>query len=215
MLRVRWQLNDTLDVVPVLLSLRGRQKTSWTYIFMRWMWIDRFIEFQRGQRAMSVKNISLAEEQLDGYFPGFPLMPASLIVEGLAQTGGLLVAETSGFEQRVVLAKLGKAQFRRLAVPGDTLTYTVVVEDIRQDGAIVKGTSHCGEHLQAEVELVFAYLDDRFQGVDLFEPAELLCTLRLLGVYDVGRDKDGRPLEIPQRLLAAEQASQSVAAGPK
>jgi 3-hydroxyacyl-[acyl-carrier-protein] dehydratase len=178
---------------------------------MRWMWIDRFVEFDRARRAVALKSVSLAEESVDGYVPGFPVMPNSLIIEGMAQTAGLLVAESGGFKERVVLAKLGKALFHRLTRPGDTLTYTAEVEDIKHDGAIVRCTSHIGGQPQADAELIFAYLDERFEGDDLFEPANLLCMLRLLGLYDVGRKQDGSPLEIPQRMLDAEREANAYA----
>ena len=75
---------------------------------------------------------------------------------------------------------------------------------MRPNGAIISGTSRVGERLQAEIEIVFAYLDDRFDGIDLFYPADFLCILRLLGLYDVGRYADGSPLQVPDYLLEAE-----------
>lgn len=172
---------------------------------MRWFWIDRFVEFESGHRAVTTKNISLVEEQMDGYGPWLPIMPSSLIIEGLAQTGGLLVGEHNAFRERVVLAKVGKAVFHCPAMAGDTLTYTTVIENMQADGAMCKGTSHIGDRLHAEIDLVFAHLDGRFQGVDQFEPADFLRLLRLLRLYDVGRTKDGSPLKIPDHLLQAEQ----------
>ena len=58
---------------------------------MRWIWIDRFTEFHSGKSARAVKNLSLAEDYFAEHFPGYPVMPACLILEGLAQTGGILV----------------------------------------------------------------------------------------------------------------------------
>ena len=75
---------------------------------MRWFWIDRFLEFRSGQYAKAVKNVSLAEDHLHDHFPGYPVMPSSLVVEGLAQTGGLLVGEHSNFEEQGGLAKVPK-----------------------------------------------------------------------------------------------------------
>jgi 3-hydroxyacyl-[acyl-carrier-protein] dehydratase len=176
---------------------------------MRWYLIDKYVEFESGRRAVAVKSVAAAEEALDGYMPGFLVMPASLIIEGIAHTGGLLVGEVRGYQERVVLAKVGKAVFHRTARPGDTLTYTTVIEDIKPDGAIVKATSYIGSDLQADVDMVFAHLDDdRFAGVELFEPADFLRMLRGLGIYDVGRDQNGNRLQVPSRLLAAEQADQ-------
>lgn len=171
---------------------------------MRWFWFDRFIEFEHGRRAAAIKAVTLAEEELDNYLPGFPVLPPPLIVEGLAQTGGLLVGEKNEFRERVVLAKVGKARFHFEALPGDVLRYEAAVVDLRPNGAIVFGTSHAGDRLQAEIELVFAYLDDRFAGVDLFFPADFLCILRLLGLYDVGHYADGTSLRVPAYLLEAE-----------
>lgn len=173
---------------------------------MRWFWIDRFLEFDSGRRAVAVKNVSLVEEQMDTYMPGLPVMPTSLILEGLAQTAGLLVGERNQFRERVVLAKVGKAIFHKPALAGDTLLYTATIDAIEQEGAICKGTSQIGDTLQAEVELFFGHLDDeRFKDVDLFEPADFLRMLRLLGIYDIGRDESGNPLQIPEHLLVAER----------
>lgn len=173
---------------------------------MRWFWIDRFVEFESGRKAVAIKNISFAEEQIPDYIPAYPVMPSSLIIEGLAQTGGLLVGEHNGFRERVVLAKIGKAVFHQPAKPGDTLTYTAEVEDIRPNGAFVAATSHIGDQLQAEANIMFAHLDDRFDGVELFNPAEFIGMLRAFGLYRVGKNADGTPLTVPPHLLAAEQA---------
>jgi len=173
---------------------------------MRWFWIDRFHEFHSGRQATAVKNVSLAEEHLHDHFPGAPVMPNSLVIEGLAQTGGLLVAEHGGFAERVVLAKVAKARFHCPAVPGDTLTYRVTIDDIHKDGAIVSGTSHIGQRLQAEVQIVFAHLSEEAAGKSLFDPASLLAMVKLLGVFEVGRDAAGQPLQVPPALLAAEGA---------
>ena len=66
---------------------------------MRWIWIDRFIEFNSGKSARAVKNLSLAEDHFADHFPGYPVMPACLILEGLAQTGGILVGEANDFKE--------------------------------------------------------------------------------------------------------------------
>jgi len=92
---------------------------------MRWFWIDRYEEFVRGTRAVAVKNVSLAEEHLHDHFPGAALMPNSLVVEGMAQTAGLLVADAIEYNRRVVLAKVAAAEFHFDAVPGDCLRYRV------------------------------------------------------------------------------------------
>src|SRR5512139_90682 len=108
---------------------------------MRWIWIDRFVAFESGKAAVAVKNLSLAEDHFADHFPGFPVMPAPLILEGLAQTGGILVGHANAFEKNVVLAKIG-AKFHREALAGEQLTYAVTLLDLSDTGARVAGTAH-------------------------------------------------------------------------
>jgi len=126
---------------------------------MRWVWIDRFLEFHSGKSARAVKNLSLAEDFFAEHFPGYPVMPAALILEGLAQTGGILVGEANDFREKVVLAKLPSARFHREVLAGEQLTYAVEVLTLRAEGASVAGRVLVGEELVAEAELFFAHLD--------------------------------------------------------
>jgi 3-hydroxyacyl-[acyl-carrier-protein] dehydratase len=174
---------------------------------MRWFWIDRFVEFHSGQCATAIKNVTLAEEHLHDHFPGAPLMPGSLVIEGLAQTGGLLVGEHGGFAERIILAKIAKARLHFAPVPGDTLTYRAIVQDISKDGAVVSATSHVGERLQAEADIFFAKLDASVSGESLYDPAQLLAMLHALGVFAIGRTADGQPLSVPPALAAAAASS--------
>jgi 3-hydroxyacyl-[acyl-carrier-protein] dehydratase len=174
---------------------------------MRWFWIDRFKEFVSGQSATSVKNVSLSEECVEEYAPGRTYCPSSLIVEGLAQTGGLLIGQLSDFRDRIVLAKISKCQFYREAYPGDTLTYHVNLGNQEGIGAVATGTAHVGEDKLCDIELMFARLDEeRFKQVELFEPAEFCRMIRLLRVFEVGVNPDGTPITVPQHMVDAEQA---------
>lgn len=177
---------------------------------MRWFWIDRFTEFVRDTRATSIKNISFGEEPLDDYQPGHPHYPHSLMIEGMAQTGGLLVSEPGGFLTKTVLAKVSKAVFHRLVVPGDQIALQAVVQDKQPTGAIVSGTITVGAELVAELELWFAFLDARFGENALFPPEDLLRTLRILKMFDVAVDQNGNKISPPQHMLDAEiQAARS------
>src|SRR6267378_671193 len=104
---------------------------------MRWIWIDRFVEFRRGEFARAVKQWSLAEDLFAAHFPEFPVVPGSLILEGLAQTGGILVGEANDFREKVVLAKIPRATFHGEALAGDTVRFAVEVQDLRAEGAVV------------------------------------------------------------------------------
>lgn len=169
---------------------------------MRWFWIDRFTYFRRRDRAEAIKNVSLAEDPVDEYMPGHPVFPSTLIIEGLAQTGGILVADVFDFRERVVLAKVGSAKFHQPARPGDTLEYSATIDDLQNDGAVISATSHCGGKLQAEVQMLFAFLDEeRFGTGQLFNPADLLIMLRLMRLWEVAVDEDGNPLPLSKNLL--------------
>src|SRR5436309_14943680 len=125
---------------------------------MRWIWIDRFVSFEPGKSAMAVKNLSLAEDHFADHMPGYPVMPAPLMLEGLAQTGGILVGEANNFTKNVVLAKIPKATFRRDALAGETLTYTTTLQQLSDIGGLVAGTIHVGEELIGEAEIFFAHV---------------------------------------------------------
>jgi 3-hydroxyacyl-[acyl-carrier-protein] dehydratase len=126
---------------------------------MRWFWIDKFLEFESGKTAKAVKNVTLAEEHLHDHFPGFPVMPGSLILEGMAQTGGILLGETHQFKHVVILAKVPKLVFHSWARPGDQLIYTAKLMEARLEGGFVEVEATCGERKVATAEIVFAHLD--------------------------------------------------------
>ena len=136
---------------------------------MRWIWIDRFLKFEHAKSARAVKNLSLAEDYFEQHLPGYPIMPACFILEGLAQTGGILVGEANNFREKVVLAKIPSARFHREAIAGETLWYDVEMLTLRPEGASVAGKVYvvpCGPSPVdppgpplCEAEIFFAHLD--------------------------------------------------------
>jgi 3-hydroxyacyl-[acyl-carrier-protein] dehydratase len=136
---------------------------------MRWLWIDRFLEFKRGKSARAVKNLSLAEDYFADHFPGYPVMPACLILEGLAQTGGILVGEANDFQEKVVLAKIVSARFEREFLAGEQLIYEVDLVHLRPEGASVLGRVYglppgtvwkgASGAPHAQADIFFAHLD--------------------------------------------------------
>jgi 3-hydroxyacyl-[acyl-carrier-protein] dehydratase len=167
---------------------------------MRWYWIDRFVEFQSGKKAKAIKVVSLAEDHLHDQYPHHPIMPHPLIIEGVAQTGGLLVCEHNGFKEKVVLAKISKAIFHADATPGDVLTYSVELEDIRDSGAMIRSEVTLDGKPFAEMNLFFAHLATDHEERTLFEPSTFLKMMRMLGAYDIGVGPDGGPLQEPASL---------------
>jgi len=164
---------------------------------MRWFWVDRFTEFVSGSHAHGIKNVSLDEEVVDEYSPGFPMLPPTLVLEGIAQLGGILVSEHFEFKKRCVLAKVGKAVYHHFARPGDQLYYQVKMDSVHETGATVSATSSIGNTLHAEIELMFAFLEEgRFTEGPLFGPGDLEAMLRLMNFFHVAVDASGNPVPV-------------------
>ncbi len=153
---------------------------------MRWIWIDKFLEFRGGEFARAIKNLTLAEEHLHDHYPGYPVMPASLIIEGLAQAGGILVGEAKNFAEKVVLAKIPRAEFFGVACAGDQLIYEVTLTDLRDQGAVVAGKAFLDGELLADVEIVFAHLDQS-RANQIFGPKNFVFTQQMLGILDMAK----------------------------
>jgi 3-hydroxyacyl-[acyl-carrier-protein] dehydratase len=144
------------------------------------MWIDRIVELAPRERMVAIKHVSMAEEHLHDHFPStdtrkaMPLMPMSLIVEGMAQTAGVLVGHAEGFKEKVVLAKVSKAQVTRDATPGCTLRYTATIEQFTPAGASTRGVVELIEpgvdgggepEVIGHIDLIFSHLDNNMGGV--------------------------------------------------
>jgi 3-hydroxyacyl-[acyl-carrier-protein] dehydratase len=158
---------------------------------MRWIWIDRFLDFHSGKSARASKCLSLAEDFFADHFPGYPVMPGSLILEGLAQTGGILVGEANQFREKVVLAKIPSVRFYRDALAGDELIYEVEIVHLRTEGASVLGRVRVDGELLAEAEIFFAHLDQA-RSRQLFGDHNFVFTgelKRLMGMTKVTNDR--------------------------
>ena len=158
---------------------------------MRWIWIDRFLEFESGVQAKAVKNITFAEDHLHDHFPGFPVMPASLMLEGMAQTGGILLGEMNDFRHIVILAKVPKVRFHSWACPGDSLVYTAKLIDAREEGGSVECVAHVGDRLVADAEIMFIHLDQNDPELGKIDQKNFVFSTNLLSVLDVGKAGDG------------------------
>jgi 3-hydroxyacyl-[acyl-carrier-protein] dehydratase len=131
---------------------------------MRWIWIDKFVEFNSGQSAVAIKNVTLAEEHLHDHFPGFPVMPECLMIEAMAQTAGILVGEAKKFQEKVILAKIKKCVFFDYVKPGDTLKIEANIESIAPEAAGTTGKITRQEQLIAEIDLMFSHIDKNLGG---------------------------------------------------
>ena len=136
---------------------------------MRWIWIDKFVEFESGRRAVAVKNLTLAEEHLHDHVPEYPVMPARLMIEGMAQTAGILVGEARDFSEKVILAKVKLARFEGVARPGEQLRFEAVIESITPEGATTSGKILCDGRPLGRVDIMFSHIDQNMSGLDFPE----------------------------------------------
>ena len=136
---------------------------------MRWIWIDKFIDFESGRRAVALKNVTLAEEHLHDHFPGYPVMPECLMIEAMAQTAGILVGEAKKFQEKVILAKIKKAVFFDYVKPGDTIELEANIDSIASEAASTSGKITRSEKLIAEIDLMFSHIDKNLAGKEFPE----------------------------------------------
>ena len=157
---------------------------------MRWIWIDKFIEFESGKRAVAIKNLTLAEDHLHDHFPGYPVMPASLMIEGMAQTAGILVGEARDFEEKVILAKIRHASFDGIARPGQQLRYEATIESITPEAALTSGKVQCDGRPMGQVDLMFSHIDQNMSGLNFPEENFVFTEefKNLLTTYQIKRD---------------------------
>ena len=123
--------------------------------------IDRVIEQVPGKKAVALKNITINEPQFQGHFPDRPLMPGVLIVEAMAQVGGIIVTQIPELRKGLfVFAGINNVKFRRPVVPGDQLVITCELLSIkRQRFGKVKGEAHVDGKLVCAGELMFSLVD--------------------------------------------------------
>ena len=127
--------------------------------------IDRVLELERQKRIVAIKNVTINEPFFAGHFPNMPIMPGVLIVEAMAQAGGvLLLTEFEDRDEKLVLfTGIERAKFRRPVVPGDQLRIEVTVTVWRGTAGRMEGKAYVGEKLAAEAT-VSCRLVDRKRG---------------------------------------------------
>jgi len=121
--------------------------------------VDRIVELEKSVRITALKNVSMNEPFFQGHFPGEPVMPGVLILEGLAQAGGVLacLSDPEMIGRLVYFAGVDKARFRRVVRPGDQLVYKL--EMIKQKGKVTKmsGKAYVDDQLTTEAELMASF----------------------------------------------------------
>ncbi len=117
--------------------------------------VDRVVTFERGQRAVGLKNVTINDPYFQGHFPGRPVFPGVLIVEALAQLGGILAIRSSSSVEEVpivYLTGIDKAKFRKPVIPGDQIRLEVEVIKCRPPFWKMQGKAFVGPDLVCEAE---------------------------------------------------------------
>ncbi len=122
--------------------------------------VDRVLEINLEQNEIvGLKNVTVNEPFFQGHFPGAPIMPGVLLLEALAQTGGILVHQ-KGYDKKIaVLLNVANAKFRKPVLPGDTLLLYAKGVHISGNGGKIKAKAMIGQVLAVEAELSFALVD--------------------------------------------------------
>ena len=128
---------------------------------MRYILLDRITELHPPEIATGLKAVSLSDDIFNDHFPGHPIMPGALIVESLAQLGGVLLEASmrlrDRFDLQALLVGIERAKFRRMVRPGDQLELETKVVRVLEDGGQIKGIARLDGKVAAEAELSFAF----------------------------------------------------------
>jgi beta-hydroxyacyl-ACP dehydratase FabZ len=126
--------------------------------------VDRIIEIEGQKRIVGIKNVTINEQFFQGHFPGHPIMPGVLIIEAMAQVGGMLLMnhfEGQNADDKVVyFMSLDNVKFRRPVVPGDQLRFELEMLQFRGKTCRMKGVGYVDGQVVAEAEMM-AMVTDR------------------------------------------------------
>ena len=144
-------MESTYDIQGIMEMLAHR------YPFLL---IDRIIEVVPGDKVTALKNVTINEPFFQGHFPGRPIMPGVLIIEAMAQAGGILAYLTGTVEQRnrlIYFMGMDKVRFRKPVLPGDQIIFEAKIIKFRSKAAKMSGVATVDNQLVAEAELMASF----------------------------------------------------------
>ena len=142
------QDNEQLDAVTIMKILPHRDP---------FLFVDRVISLERGKRITAIKNVTINDYFFKGHFPGKPVMPGVLIIEAMAQAGGIMMlAQEENRGKLAFFMAINNVKFRKTVVPGDQLVFEVTAGKIKSKTGQVYGKAYVDGKVAAEAELMFA-----------------------------------------------------------
>jgi beta-hydroxyacyl-ACP dehydratase FabZ len=123
--------------------------------------VDRILEIEPGKRIVGIKNVTVNEEFFQGHFPGKPVMPGVLIVEAMAQVGGVLLLQNIPDREKKLVYFMGidEARFRKPVVPGDQIRFEIEVIRLKTSTCKLQGRAFVDGQLVAEAIIMSAMVD--------------------------------------------------------
>jgi beta-hydroxyacyl-ACP dehydratase FabZ len=146
-------MGETLSVVEIQKLIPHR---------FPFLLVDRVIDITEGESITAIKNVTMNEWFFQGHFPGAPVMPGVLIVEAMAQTGGvLMMKKLSGAEapKAVYFMTINNVKFRKPVTPGDTLKFVVTITKMKGAIGTMHGDAFVGEDKVAEADMMAMVAD--------------------------------------------------------
>ena len=123
--------------------------------------VDRIIDFEAGKRIVGIKNVTINEPFFQGHYPGHPIMPGVLIIEAMAQVGGLLIMDAiENIEEKVVyFMSMDGVKWRRPVTPGDQIRFEVEILQMRRQVCRMRGIGYVDGQIASEAEFTAAIMD--------------------------------------------------------
>lgn len=127
--------------------------------------VDRITDMEKGKAIAGYKNVSISEPAFQGHFPGHPIYPGVMILEGMAQAGGILALKSNDLTNEelknkvIYFISIDKAKFRSPVKPGDKLEYKIEIKKLRGTLIVLDGKAYVDDALVAEAELKAMIVD--------------------------------------------------------